>query len=96
MHLGGLVAAYALGGYEREAKRALRKLEELAKDSFVSPIAFVYAYVGIGNHEKALEWLEQAASRRFLGLMNVKLDPFLDCLRGEARFKALITRWSGE
>ncbi|MFL6447834.1 MAG: tetratricopeptide repeat protein [Bryobacteraceae bacterium] len=92
LHLGSLVAAYARSGEEREARRTLRKLEELETDSFVSPVAFVHAYVGMGNYEKALEWLDQAAYRRFGGLMNVKLDPCLDCLRGEARFKAVLER----
>ena len=61
VHLGALVAAYAASGREQEANEALRQLQHLWANSFVSPVEFVYAYAGLGRKSDALEWLEKAA-----------------------------------
>lgn len=92
LYMGALVAAYATGGRKRNAMVVLRELEDLASRAFVSPIAFVHAYAGLGDSVKALEWLDQAAERRFLGLMQLKLEPLLDPLRNERQFHAALKR----
>jgi hypothetical protein len=46
-----------------------------------------------GDKEKALDWLEktyEAHETRFIAY--IKVDPFLDPLRGHPRFEALVQR----
>ncbi len=92
LYMGALAAAYAISGRRRNATEALRELEALATHSFVSPIAFVHAYAGMGDPVRALEWLNQAGGRRFLGLMQLKLEPLLDSLRNEKEFRAALEK----
>ncbi|MBV9503122.1 MAG: tetratricopeptide repeat protein [Acidobacteriaceae bacterium] len=92
LYMGALVAAYAGSGRKRKAIQILRDLEELARNAFVSPIAFVHAYAGIGDLDRALDSLNRAAERRFLGLMQLKLEPLLDPLRNEGQFIAALEK----
>ncbi len=90
LYMGALVVAYAASGRKRKAALILQDLEKLATHAFVSPIAFVHAYAGMGELDKSFEWLNRAAERRFLGLMHLKLDPRLDSLRNKAQFSAAL------
>jgi hypothetical protein len=57
-------------------------------------------YSLLGRREEALDWLENAADHGFLNypFLN-EHDPFLENIRGEERFKALMDRvreaWEG-
>jgi len=53
--------------------------------------AFQYAqiYAQWGNNSKALEWLETAYRTHDLGLVDLKVEPLLDPLRQEPRFKEI-------
>jgi TolB-like protein len=42
--------------------------------------------------KESLDWLENAVNRGFINYPTLKRDPFLDNLRGEARFKKLMER----
>jgi tetratricopeptide (TPR) repeat protein len=42
--------------------------------------------------EEALDWLENAVNRGYINYPALEQDPFLDNLRGEARFKRLMAR----
>jgi hypothetical protein len=50
------------------------------------------AHLGVGEKEKALDWLEGACERRELTLPAVSVHPVYDELRGHERFKALIRK----
>ena len=92
LYMGALAAAYAIAGCAREANEALQALHEQATRTFVSPIAFVHAYAGMGRKLEALDWLERATEEGYSGFMNLKLEPMMDSLRGEARFQTLLDR----
>jgi hypothetical protein len=49
-------------------------------------------YTGLGERTSALEWLEQARSRRAEGFYWVRVDPRLDPLRSDPRFQDLLRR----
>ena len=89
-YLGALVAAFVAAGRKQEADEALRQLHDLSAHSFVSALAFVHAYAGIGGKSEALDWLEKAADERETGLMNLSLDPLLSDLRDEPRFRLVL------
>jgi adenylate cyclase len=95
-YLGALVAALAAAGRKQEANEALEQLHDLSAHSFASALTFVHAYAGIGRKSEALDWLEKAADERETGLMNLKLDPLLNDLRDEPRFRAVLQRMNLE
>jgi tetratricopeptide (TPR) repeat protein len=49
-------------------------------------------YAQLGENDRALEYLERAYEDRDLGMICLKVDPFLDGLRSEPRLTALLTR----
>ena len=53
-------------------------------------VALVYA--ALGEIDQAFAWLEKAVERRAEALCSTKVDPKLDCLRGDPRFAGLLKR----
>ena len=54
--------------------------------------AFVDAYLGLGDNEQALAWLERAYQEQSNILMLIKVYPNFDPLRGDPRFVDLVHR----
>jgi TolB-like protein/Flp pilus assembly protein TadD len=85
--------AYAAAGRETDALQMLDELGEAAKHRYVLNPAFALVELGLGHKEKALDWLEKAYDAheaRFIAY--IKVDPFLDPLRGDPRFEALVEK----
>ena len=76
--------ACALGG-DREQARAI-----LAQLSTPYPRALVE--LGLGELERALSGLEQAARERYPQIVYVGVEPMFDALRGHPRFQQLLAR----
>jgi hypothetical protein len=49
-------------------------------------------YIGLGEGEQALEWLERAYEDHSDELIYLKVEPMFDPLRADARFKDLLRR----
>ena len=84
--------AYAVAGRRVEARNALRRLEELAKQRYVSAYARVLIHARLGENARALEWLERAFQERSAWMIKLRIDPRLDPLRGDARFTDMMRR----
>jgi TolB-like protein/Flp pilus assembly protein TadD len=93
---GFLGYAYAISGDRVKAGQALRALEDLEKDQYVSPSAFATVYLGLSDKEKCLDWLETAYEQQDSACWYLKIDQIYDKLREEPRFQALITKIFGE
>jgi hypothetical protein len=52
----------------------------------------VNAYLGLGDNEQALAWLERAYQEHAPILQYIKVHPFLDPLRNDPRFTDLVRR----
>jgi TolB-like protein/tetratricopeptide (TPR) repeat protein len=89
---GFLGYAYAISGDRAKAEVALRELEELAKRQYVSPTAFATIYLGLGEKEKALDWLEKAYEEQDSACWYLKIDQIYDSVRNEPRFQALLKK----
>ena len=88
-----LVYAYGLKGDRVAAVGALDQLERrAASNKHVSPLGWAISYIGLGDKDKALEWLEQAYEERDPSLIHLGLDPKFDPLRSEPRFRALVEK----
>ena len=88
--LGLLAHAYAASGTKTEALKILDQLKALSKQRYVAAYSFTLVYLGLGDKEEALHWLEQSYQDRAGGdIEGIRVDPFLDSLRGDPRFEAL-------
>jgi TolB-like protein/DNA-binding winged helix-turn-helix (wHTH) protein/Tfp pilus assembly protein PilF len=82
----------AVSGDPTEARKALQRLEELAKQRYVASYGRVLIYAGLGENDRALEWLERAFQERSTWMVKLKVDSRLDPLRGDPRFADLMRR----
>ena len=92
---GFLGYAYAISGDRAKAEQALRELEELAKRQYVSPTAFATIYLGLGEKEKCLDWLEKAYEQQDSACWYLKIDQIYDGVRNQPRFQALVQKVFG-
>ena len=89
---GFLGYAYAISGDRAKAEQALRELEELAKGQYVSPTAFATIYLGLGQKENCLDWLEKSYEQQDSACWYIKIDQIYDSVRNEPRFQALVEK----
>jgi TolB-like protein/Tfp pilus assembly protein PilF len=87
-----LTYTYGRAGKQAQAEKELRKLLALNEREPVDPIVIVPAYIGMGNNDQAMAWLERAYAQRSNGLTGLKVDPLYDPLRGDPRFQNLLRR----
>lgn len=88
--LGALGQAHGLLGNVAEARQLLLKLEEIAATRPVPCSCFALAYLGLGEKDAALTWLEHGVSRHQSPMVALKVHPAYDDLRDEPRFQALL------
>jgi tetratricopeptide (TPR) repeat protein len=87
--------AYAIEGKSAEALRVLDRLNELSKQKYVPAGYRAMIYVGLGEKDKAFEWLEKSYEERYVigeGAADIKVDPVFDPLRSDPRFADLLRR----
>ena len=84
--------AYAISSKRDEALKALDQLKELAKRRYVSPINFVFIYIGLGEKDEAFQWLETCYQERDPQMTRLKVNPLFDPLRSDPRFTELMRR----
>jgi TolB-like protein/Flp pilus assembly protein TadD len=90
--IGVLVRAYAHAGRRRDALRLLGELKRRQQAGYIPAAAFVNAYLGLGDNERAFAWLERAYQEQSNILLFLKVHPFFDPLRGDPRFAELVRR----
>ena len=90
--LAAMGYAYGISGNSEEAEKALVQLEELSAKRVVSPYDFATIYAGLGDKEKAMEFLQQCLEQREWQLVFLKVHPFWDNLRDDARFIELLKK----
>jgi serine/threonine-protein kinase len=90
--IGALGQTYGMLGRTREARQALEDLTCLAERAYVPSTCFAVIHLGLGEKERALEWLETGCNLRELPMSTLKIQPVYDPLRGDPRFECLIKR----
>jgi len=91
MH-GALGRTFALSGRKEQALEVLRKLEDYARERYVSPLEFAWIHFALGNADVGFQWLDKARDDRSFDLISLKVDPRFDPLRGDERFPPLLKR----
>lgn len=88
-HLG---YAYARVGRTPEARRILTELQELYRSSLASPYFIAWTYLGLGERDSALSWLETTVKEGHGHILFLTANPVWDPLRSEPRFQALLRK----
>jgi tetratricopeptide (TPR) repeat protein len=84
--------ALAAGGRQAEAEAILAQMIRRRGDGYYPAFAIAEIYVGLGNIEASLDWLERATEDHHLGFYLPSVDPVFDPLRAHPRFRAVIGR----
>jgi tetratricopeptide (TPR) repeat protein len=89
---GWKAAVCARAGHPDEARQALAKLEQGSGSTANREATLLIAYSGTGQKERALELLQQMYAEHSNAVVQIKVDPMFDPLRGDPRFKDLLLR----
>jgi len=81
---------YARAGQRVEALKILRELEERAKRERVSPAYIARIHIGLGEKDRAFEWLRKTYEERSDHLLGIGVDPVYDPLRSDPRYIELL------
>ena len=87
-----LCYAYGRAGKRKDAEAILAELTELSKKEYVAPVLFAAMYTGIGNKDKAFEWLEKVCNDRMGDIVYLNVDPGWKPLRNDPRFTTMVKR----
>jgi tetratricopeptide (TPR) repeat protein len=90
--LGWLGLVLGLAGRAAEARHVLGRLEVMAARAFVPPTSFAWTFLGLGETDRTFEWLDRAIEGRDQFMMPIKSYPFLDPIRSDPRFAALLRK----
>jgi TolB-like protein/DNA-binding winged helix-turn-helix (wHTH) protein/Flp pilus assembly protein TadD len=93
-HMTIAVRGYLLAtlGRDREAREVLRTLQQGAGERYVPPTGLALVHAGLGEHDRAFEWLEKAYTARDVHLAFLHVDPRWDAYRADPRFVDLVAR----
>lgn len=87
--LASLGHMYAVSEQTEKALGVLAKLNERSQTKHVSPYNIAVVYVGLGERDEALEWLNKAHLEQSEGMIYLTIDPRLDPLHSDPRFTDL-------
>jgi predicted Zn-dependent protease len=84
--------AYAKQGKRAEAEHQISLLREVAKTRYVRTYYLAAIYATLGDKDKAFAELEASFADRDCFLARIAIDPAMDPLRDDPRFKSLMKR----
>ena len=80
-----MAAGYAFAGRMNEARTILDEVKSLPPETYVAGWPIVYAYVGLGEKEKAIELIEREYEAHADWLPELARDPLVASIRLEPR-----------
>jgi TolB-like protein/DNA-binding winged helix-turn-helix (wHTH) protein/Tfp pilus assembly protein PilF len=83
---------YAVSGDASSARRTIALLKEESKRRYVNQYELALTYIGLGQNDQAYSSLEQGFGEHSDMLVYLKVDPRLDTIRSEPRFRDLMHR----
>ena len=82
----------AVTGQRQRAQDTLAHLKALSRSRYVTAYGVALVYAGLGDRERAFEWLDKGIQERTHWLVWLKLDPRWDGLRPDPRLAQLVRR----
>lgn len=92
LSLANLGHVRALLGQRHEARQILQQLSEASNERYTPALAFAIVHLGLGEHDRALAWLEKAYAERFNRLAYLRREGIWGPLRPDPRFQDLLRR----
>ncbi len=92
LYVASLGHAYAVSGRRNAAEQVLNTLLSQRNKRYVSAFDIAVIYIGLGDKDKAFEWLDKAVDERSTFLVYSRWEPRLDPLRSDPRFNQLLSR----
>ena len=89
---GFLGYTYAAAGQRDNAQKILDQLTTLSTQEYVSPFAVAQIYLGLGDRDRALEWLQKAYKAHSPWILTVVVSREFNSVRGDPRFAALVRK----
>ncbi len=90
--LSGLAHAYAVNGRASEARQILKELLQSRDRRYVNSSSIAAIYLGLGEKDQALDWLEKAYQEHSYQNVFLKVDEEFAPLRSDPRFQDLLRR----
>ena len=87
-----LAHSYGKAGKRAESLQTLDELTALAKCKYVAPHFFAGIHIGLGDYDRAIEYLEKSYEEHSHWLIYLHIDPSMDELRDDSRFQDLLKR----
>jgi serine/threonine protein kinase/Flp pilus assembly protein TadD len=89
---GYLALVLAKSGQREEARKLLKQLKQESAGSYVTSYGVALACIGLDEKEEAFVWLEKEVAERGYWSGVYAVEPVLDDLRGDPRFKDMLRR----
>lgn len=80
----------AVAGRRAEAIEILTEMTETPEGSYVAPFPVALIHQALGDADEAFEWLSRAREEGAAPIVFLKVDPWLDGLRPDPRFRDLL------
>ena len=90
--IGWLGLTLASVGETAEARRLLRQLMERREQGYVPATSVAWIHLGLGEVDSAFVWMDRAVAECDSFILPIKSYRFLDPVRSESRFEALIKK----
>jgi tetratricopeptide (TPR) repeat protein len=87
-----LAQTFAAAGAREKALAILDDLTKLASQKYVAAYFFALIHIGLGEDDRAIEYLKKAFEEHSHWLIYLHIDPSLDALRSHPRFQELLQR----
>jgi tetratricopeptide (TPR) repeat protein len=85
---GALGRAYGVAGAKDEAETALIELRQQSKQRYVPPFDLALIYLGLGDTERSIEWLDKSCEdRSFLLAYFIGVAPIVAPVRSDPRYE---------
>ena len=87
-----LAHTLAAAGMRKKAMQILADLTELTRQKYVAPYFLAGIHIGLGEDDRAMEYLEKSYEEHSHWLIYLHMDPSMDGLRCKPRFQDLLRR----
>jgi len=92
LYMYGLGYAYAAAGNRPKARTVIDALKQRPGQTYTPAYFIASVYAALDEKDQAFAWLQRAYDERDPQITYLLLDPFIDPLRSDARFNALVRK----
>lgn len=90
--MAGLAYGYAMGGKRDEALKIVEDLKATREGGRIVAYRLAAVYVALDDKDQAIDWLKKDFKERGNWMNQLKVDPVMNPLRSDPRFKDLMRR----